>query len=84
MSSINGNPDNPDNPDNIPGISVYSSLIGKTVTRKDGFKGEVLSIDGDYVIIKIITPGRDAEKGRETIKFGLSYIVNPNYYTIVY
>lgn len=76
--------ENEDNPDEKAGISVYSSLIGKTVTRKDGFKGEVLSIDGDYVIIKIITPGREAEKGKDTIKFGLSYVVNPNYYTIVY
>ena len=64
------------------GISVYESLVGKIVTRKDGFKGKIISVTGDRVNIEIITATRDSEKGKNEITYTLPYIVNPKFYTI--
>jgi hypothetical protein len=64
------------------GISVYESLVGKIVTRKDGFKGKIISVTGDRVNIEIITATRDSEKGKTEITYTLPYIVNPKFYTI--
>jgi hypothetical protein len=74
---------NEDNPDEKTGISVYEDLVGKIVTRKDGFKGEVIAVDNEYVTIKIITPIRDSEKLKPTIKYQLSFVINPANYQIL-
>lgn len=74
---------NEDNPDEKPGISVYEALVGKIVTRKDGFKGEVIAVDNEDVTIKIITPIRDSEKLKPTIKYQLSFVINPANYQIL-
>ena len=55
------------------GLSVYSEYIGKTITRKDGFKGTVTKVDPEYLFVE--TVNQKGEKGETKIqlKFFLSH-----------
>ncbi len=59
------------------GLSVYSSYIGKQVKRKDGFIGEVVGVDSEYLTVKIISPSRRGgpQAGEET-KIQLSFVIS--------
>lgn len=61
------------------GLSVYSEYIGKTITRKDGFKGIVKDVDDQYVYVEIT----DGAKSGEETKIKLSFILeNKSVYSI--
>ena len=68
--------------DDTVGIAVYKGLEGKIVTRKDGFKGKIISVNGDDVSIEVIATVRDNEKGKSQITYKLPFILNPKIYTI--
>lgn len=70
------------NEDEESGLNVYEALIGKTITRRDGFKGRIESIVGEFAVVKILPPVREADKGKESTKVGLQYIIDPKIYTI--
>ncbi len=53
------------------GLSVYTSYIGKTIRRKDGFAGIVKNVDDQYLYVHVIK-GKDA--GRDT-KIQLAFVV---------
>jgi hypothetical protein len=61
------------------GLSVYSSYIGKQIKRKDGFVGEVVGVDSEYLTVKIISPsnrgGQQPQPGEET-KIQLSFVIS--------
>lgn len=65
------------------GLSVYSSLIGKTIRRKDGFVGTIENVttgEKDANLFVHVTGGKNAGKD---IKIQLSFILgNRNVYTI--
>ncbi len=61
------------------GLSVYSSYIGKTIRRKDGFAAVVKSVDGGFIIAHV-TEGKDA--GKDT-KISLSFVLkNKGVYSV--
>lgn len=64
-------------------MSVYSSYIGKTIRRKDGFVGSVTNVitSGKDSCLEVhVTGGKDA--GKDT-KIQLSFILkNRNIYTV--
>ncbi len=60
-----------DIPEEKSGLSVYSGYIGKTISRKDGFKGEIKNVDDNYIYV-LITEGEKA--GQET-KIQLSFVL---------
>ena len=63
------------------GLSVYSAYVGKQITRKDGFCGEIISVSDDYLEIKIIK-SKDKQPG-ELTKVQLSFLTeHPGVYTI--
>lgn len=66
-----------------PGLSVYSSYIGKTIRRRDGFVGtveDVTTSGKDSCLIVRVTEGKDA--GKDT-KIQLSFLLkNRGVYTI--
>ena len=41
----------PDNETENSGLSVYSSYVGKAISRKDGFKGIVTKVDSQYLYV---------------------------------
>lgn len=65
------------------GMSVYSSYIGKTIRRKDGFVGmveDVTTNGKDTYLVAHVTGGKDA--GKDT-KIQLSFMLkNRNVYTV--
>lgn len=76
-----------DDEDDKGGLSVYSTYVGKRVKRKiDGFVGEVVKVDSDFLYIKVITPskrGSGPAAGEET-KVQLSFVIgNSGVYEIV-
>jgi protein-arginine kinase activator protein McsA len=73
----------PDDSEVESGTSVYKSLIGKRVKRKDGFEAEVIDLeekkDGTYLVCKIL----NGPKINQETKIQLSFILsNPNVYQI--
>ena len=70
---------------NKKGLSVYSSYIGKHIKRKDGFEGDVVKLEDEYLIIKIIKiPSKGIYNGPkvgENTKIQLSFVIeHPNVY----
>ena len=79
----NGSEISPDDSEVESGTSVYKSLIGKMVKRKDGFEAEVIDLeekkDGTYLVCKIL----NGPKINQETKIQLSFILsNPNVYQI--
>ena len=74
----------PDDSEVESGTSVYKSLIGKKVKRKDGFAAEVIDLeekkDGTDLVCKIL----NGPKINQETKIQLSFILsNPNVYQIM-
>ena len=62
------------------GVSVYSSLVGKRLKRKDGFEAEITVVEDDFIKCKILS---GVKVGQET-KIQLSFVLsNPNVYQIL-
>ena len=62
------------------GVSVYSSLVGKRLKRKDGFEAEITVVEDDYIKCKILS---GVKSGQET-KIQLSFVLsNPNVYQVL-
>ena len=66
--------------DETDGLSVFAAYKGKKINRKkDGFLGEILEVNNDYLIVKILN---GAKIGEET-KIQLSFVIqNPDIYQI--
>lgn len=61
------------------GLSVYASYKGKRIKRKDGFLGEIVKVDAEYICVKIL---KGTKAGTET-KIQLSFLSkNPGVYEI--
>lgn len=67
------------------GLSVYSSYIGKCLKRKDGFVGEVINVDDQYLVVKVINPSkRGGPQAGEETKIQLSFVIsNTGVYEII-
>jgi hypothetical protein len=63
-------------------MSVYDALVGKIISRKDGFRGQIESIVGEFAVVKILPPIREVDKGKESVKVGIQYITDPKIYTM--
>ena len=63
-------------------MSVYDALVGKIISRKDGFRGQIESIVGEFAVVKILPPIREVDKGKESVKVGIQYIIDPKIYTM--
>lgn len=68
------------------GLSVYSSYVGKTIKRKDGFTGKITKVDSEYMTIKVInasSKGNGPVAG-DTTKISLQFFIgNPNIYQVI-
>ena len=70
---------------NETGLSVYSKYKGKIVKRKDGFEGEVVGLENEYLVIKIIKEPikgiYNGPKVGDNTKIQLSFVIeHPNVY----
>jgi hypothetical protein len=64
--------ESPVSDDEKSGMAVYSELIGKKLTRMDGFEAEVISVDSEYLTCTIL---KGAKAGQET-KIQLSFFLS--------
>jgi hypothetical protein len=61
------------------GMAVYSELIGKKLTRMDGFEAEVIAVDATYLTCNVLKGAKAGQETKIQISFFLS---NRGVYTI--
>jgi hypothetical protein len=71
--------ESPVSDDEKSGMAVYSELIGKKLTRMDGFEAEVIAVDATYLTCNVLKGAKAGQETKIQISFFLS---NRGVYTI--